>query len=574
MKIPYSFLQPSGSVLFAARGGKIHAFALEDNTHLSTWQHPDVDKLAEAAASKTEAEIPDANAVPSAPEVTEDVPEAEAVAEAEAEVEGEDGPPAKRQKLQEGQDAQPAKDDQAMDVDEPSAEDQKKGSGFKNRKQKQKERHDRQGGPLVRGTFGRTVEQPLITHMMVTSNGSHLVAVSGHDKTIWTFEHDGRGALNMLTQRPMPKRPCTALISPDDKIILSADKFGDVYTLPLLPSPAVATEEVKSDVSNPDSAPAPQKQWKPQGTNLTVHSRRNLDALLQQQSHAAKAHALNEAQQAEKAKFEHTLIIGHVSLLTAMVLAQKGERRYIITADRDEHIRVSRYVPQAHVIEGYCLGHSHFVNALTIPSTRPDVLISGGGDSELYAWDWESSKLLAKFDLLPYIAQAVAGEAPTKLAVSQLTSIAVALPSETSPASLIFVICEGVPAVIIFQTSTDSIMKFHSLIPTTGNPLNIAHIPAPNGTPSRTIVALDPGEATEPVYTMSLSVEAGAVVAEDFKLQDAELSAAEADVSAEEVRKLLYNAEDLRKQEFDGEGGDGEAAGETKNGHEEKGADA
>jgi tRNA (guanine-N(7)-)-methyltransferase subunit TRM82 len=52
-----------------------------------------------------------------------------------------------------------------------------------------------------------------------------------------------------------------------------------------------------------------------------------------------------------------TLILGHTSLLTACLLAKDEEKgsSYIITSDRDEHIRVSWY-PQGHVIESYCLG--------------------------------------------------------------------------------------------------------------------------------------------------------------------------------------------------------------------------
>ena len=49
-----------------------------------------------------------------------------------------------------------------------------------------------------------------------------------------------------------------------------------------------------------------------------------------------------------------SLVLGHVSLLTTALLSQDG--RYVITADRDEHIRVSWY-PQGYCIESYCLGH-------------------------------------------------------------------------------------------------------------------------------------------------------------------------------------------------------------------------
>lgn len=50
-----------------------------------------------------------------------------------------------------------------------------------------------------------------------------------------------------------------------------------------------------------------------------------------------------------------TLVLGHTSLLTSFLLTPDG--KYIITADRDEHIRVSWY-PQGFCIESFCLGHT------------------------------------------------------------------------------------------------------------------------------------------------------------------------------------------------------------------------
>lgn len=48
------------------------------------------------------------------------------------------------------------------------------------------------------------------------------------------------------------------------------------------------------------------------------------------------------------------LILGHASLLTSFLLTP--DEQFIVTADRDEHIRVSWY-PEGYVIEAYCLGH-------------------------------------------------------------------------------------------------------------------------------------------------------------------------------------------------------------------------
>ena len=49
-----------------------------------------------------------------------------------------------------------------------------------------------------------------------------------------------------------------------------------------------------------------------------------------------------------------TLVLGHASLLTTFLLTP--DEQYIVTADRDEHIRVS-WFPRGYNVERYCLGH-------------------------------------------------------------------------------------------------------------------------------------------------------------------------------------------------------------------------
>lgn len=124
---------------------------------------------------------------------------------------------------------------------------------------------------------------------------------------------------------------------------------------------------------------------------------------------------------AEGPDFEITLLLGHVSMLTALVIGESEGRRYILTADRDEHIRVSRYIPQSYVIEGFCFGHTEFISSMVIPASRGDVLVSGGGDEDLFVWNWKSNKLLSKISILS-LAQKILPEI-TKVAVSGLYSL-------------------------------------------------------------------------------------------------------------------------------------------------------
>jgi hypothetical protein len=46
-----------------------------------------------------------------------------------------------------------------------------------------------------------TPDIPMVQCMSVTVDGKHVVAVTGSDKTIWVFEHDGNGLLTLISQR-------------------------------------------------------------------------------------------------------------------------------------------------------------------------------------------------------------------------------------------------------------------------------------------------------------------------------------------------------------------------------------
>lgn len=234
----------------------------------------------------------------------------------------------------------------------------------------------------------------------------------------------------------MPKRPCSIVITGDNKTILSADKFGDVYALPVVQE-SVDTASAEATPVSRSSTPSTPQPFKYQANPLTVHTKRNLMALEHQKRQAEKQIGLTEKSTLQP-DFEHKLVLGHVSMLTDIILATHNGKEYIITADRDEHIRVTRGLPQSHVIENYCLGHKEFVNTLHIPKSHPHILISGGGDTDLFVWDWTKGELLQKVRV-GYSADQNEKESPKlPLAVSGIASFDYEGESSTSVA----VICE------------------------------------------------------------------------------------------------------------------------------------
>ncbi|KAF2093131.1 hypothetical protein NA57DRAFT_20470, partial [Rhizodiscina lignyota] len=244
-----------------------------------------------------------------------------------------------------------------------------------------------------------------VTILTLASERQHLVAVTAEDKYVHVFEISQDGQLSHISQRQVlciRIRPSSIVVTSDDSSILVADKFGDVYSLPLLPAheqePSVPTSVEEQEKQAP-------KTYKPAATSLTVHSARNLRALEQQMKR------VNEpAKIKEPLKFAHKLLLGHVSMVTDVLFASVshglGKREYIITADRDEHIRVSRRPPsQAHIIEGYCLGHKSFVSKLCM--VTPQLLVSGGGDDYLYVWKWQDFQLRRKVSIREWYQKVV-----------------------------------------------------------------------------------------------------------------------------------------------------------------------
>ncbi|KAF8677503.1 tRNA (guanine-N(7)-)-methyltransferase non-catalytic subunit wuho [Rhizoctonia solani] len=190
----------------------------------------------------------------------------------------------------------------------------------------------------------------------VDGSYQHLVT-SGDDKRlrVWSV-HD----LKELSCREIPKRANVLKLSQDGQTILVADKFGDIFSYPLVP-------------------PEPIQQVQAQPTETA--GSKSIAVAMHDNPHG-------------------TLILGHASIITDFVLTH-GEKQ-VISADRDEHVRVSWY-PDGWDIDRYCLGHKKFVSALEIPACAPSVLISGGGDPELYVWEYKTGKNIARIPVWDHI---------------------------------------------------------------------------------------------------------------------------------------------------------------------------
>ncbi|KAH4018298.1 tRNA methyltransferase non-catalytic subunit TRM82 [Parastagonospora nodorum] len=393
--------------------------------------------------------------------------------------------------------------------------------------------------------------------LVLSNNGHYLVGVTGEDKCVRVFQIDAQSGLQQLSERCMSRRPSAIKLTSDDSTILCADKFGDVYALPLLPSP----EDEQVEAPAP-ALPLEEKDFTPSATVFTVHSGRNRRTLEEQLKQKAKG----PAKPKEAITFRHDLLLGHVSMLTDLAFAKIGNKSYIITADRDEHIRISRGVPQAHIIEGFCFGHEEFVSRLCV--TRSGLLVSGGGDAHLLVWDWRNFLLNEKLPLRdtvikhlrsrPDLSSSFKDDASFKTAVSGIWEV-----PGIKETSEVLVACEGLPGLFNFNVGTGAVNG--DSLSLMGNPLDVAFVQtSPNSW--TTIVSID--NVHKAGSTSELRENADGARLQYFSKQvdgawreDAEMGAlvssfvlggtdgpdlTTADDKA--VRDILYHVENLRKR--------------------------
>lgn len=260
--------------------------------------------------------------------------------------------------------------------------------------------HNLESGEV--GSFTFVDDQKKDKAQKGSTNAAHVenLTLSADEKYLLATVNEGKYALvfdttdlRMVSKRSFPKRPSAVDSTKDNETLVLADKFGDVYGAPLTGTDAVLTEG------------------------------------------------------AEDSKIEPML--GHVSMLVDIKAVQKDDgKQYIITADRDEHIRVTRY-PQSYVIERWLFGHTEFVSVIeTLPWDR-NQLVSAGGDDFVAHWNWTTGELLQTFDIRPLVEQYLneshdpvkRRDAKREITVSQLVPVN----------NQLLVLCENVPCLVQLQ---------------------------------------------------------------------------------------------------------------------------
>jgi tRNA (guanine-N(7)-)-methyltransferase subunit TRM82 len=237
-----------------------------------------------------------------------------------------------------------------------------------------------------------------------------LIATTDNDKAVVVFHVDAANPENVLVERkrqPLAKRPCSISIDHGLEHVIVADKFGDVYRLP---------------------------------TGGSVQDEKLLAPLL-----------------------------GHVSMLTDVVMAQSpaanGAKQFIITADRDEHIRVSNY-PKLYVIKHWLFGHREYVSTMLTMQER--LLVSGGGDDYVCLWNWCDNELLdtasLRTHLDPYFTEF--HQTPERfLTPDSLPEISVAkiLPVGADTDGYVVVLVENVKCLLLLQVANGKIVHRQTL---------------------------------------------------------------------------------------------------------------
>ncbi|CDH50810.1 trna (guanine-n-)-methyltransferase subunitwdr4 [Lichtheimia corymbifera JMRC:FSU:9682] len=158
-------------------------------------------------------------------------------------------------------------------------------------------------------------------------------------------------------------------------------------------------------------------------------------------------------------------ILGHVSMITDMTLS--ADEKYVVTADRDEHIRVSRF-PNGYNIESFCLAHTDVVTSVKVVPWSTDLLVSAGGDNTVRVWQFVQGKEMQCFPTKEYISKYMP-EATDANSKEPIVSRLV-IDSNKKVIALSFA---KIPAILLLGWSDDNKLEYKQTIETQAPVLDI-----------------------------------------------------------------------------------------------------
>lgn len=177
--------------------------------------------------------------------------------------------------------------------------------------------------PTAHKSFVRLIA----TYVEPATKQEYVVSTS-EDKLLFVWKLP---ALELVCSRELARRANGLAIAENGDIAVG-DKFGDVFLSVALTFSKEFQRLILPLYRYPLLAPSTELKSEPNGKKATPHPP----------------------------------ILGHVSMLTALVLVPIQlpvvERSYIITGDRDEHVRLSRW-PQGYVIDKFFFGNKRSVQS-------------------------------------------------------------------------------------------------------------------------------------------------------------------------------------------------------------------
>ncbi|KAN0030908.1 hypothetical protein ACTA71_009555 [Dictyostelium dimigraforme] len=186
----------------------------------------------------------------------------------------------------------------------------------------------------------------IIRSIEFSKNNQSLIT-SSSDKflKVWDTTNNFKNIKSINTN----KKIICSILNKDDSEILVSDKCGDVFKY-----------------------------------SLVDDSKNNIEVASGDKS------AKHDEKESDK-----NLVFGHYSSIVDIKFSPCFN--YLLSADRDEKIRVSHY-PNCFDIESFCLGHTKYVTEILLVPGRDDLLISGSGDGTIKLWNWKQGKCLQTVD--------------------------------------------------------------------------------------------------------------------------------------------------------------------------------